>query len=71
MEKTFIVVPYDRLLRIQKRHSIIGEGGGRKTLSRAEVGQFSNKSWAFWHFRLNNLYVHYLPPIPQRILPFC
>lgn len=38
-------------------------------LVHAEPGQFSAKSWAYWHYRLKLAKPGRVPPLPQRRLP--
>ncbi|WP_299687506.1 hypothetical protein [Hydrocarboniphaga sp.] len=38
----------------------------RQVLTHAEAGQFSEKSWHFWHLRLHVAELGSIPPLPQR-----
>ena len=44
----------------------LGDDALRDTLASAEAGQFSDRSWAYWHYRLGMAEVDRLPPLPQR-----
>lgn len=35
-------------------------------LTHAEAGQFSNRSWSYWHYRLGLSMVDNVPPVPTR-----
>jgi hypothetical protein len=35
-------------------------------LARGEAGQFSARSWAYWHYRLGLAKVDEVPPLPVR-----
>ena len=38
----------------------------RQMLIRAEIGQFSPRSWAYWHYRLGLAAPLKVPPVPAR-----
>jgi hypothetical protein len=38
----------------------------RDVLQHAEAGQFSQRSWAYWHYRLGLADVDRVPPMPVR-----
>jgi hypothetical protein len=38
----------------------------REVLQQAEAGQFSERSWAYWHYRLGLADVDQVPPMPMR-----
>ena len=40
----------------------------REVLTHAEVGQFSERSWAYWHYRLGLAKPGQVPPMPVRKL---
>jgi hypothetical protein len=44
----------------------IGEKALREVLARAEIGQFSKRSWAYWHYRLGLALPEQVPPMPSR-----
>lgn len=43
-----------------------GDDALREVLRHAEAGQFSERSWAYWHFRLGLCEVGEAPPLPVR-----
>ncbi len=46
----------------------VGENVLRNVLTHAEIGQFSERSWAYWHYRLGLAETGEVPPIPVRRL---
>lgn len=38
----------------------------REVLSRAEIGQFTGRSWAYWHYRLGLAEPGRVPAMPRR-----
>ncbi len=44
----------------------LGEEVLRIVLSHAEAGQFSERSWAYWHYRLGMASVDNVPLLPTR-----
>lgn len=40
----------------------------RDVLRHAQVGQFSERSWHYWHYRLAMATLGHVPPLPQRVL---
>lgn len=44
----------------------VGDDALRAVLSHAEAGQFSNRSWAYWHYRLGLSEVEQFPSPPVR-----
>jgi len=51
---------------VQKLVAQAGDEYLRQVLARAEVGQFSERSWAYWHYRLGLATLGKVPPMPQR-----
>ena len=47
----------------------IGEDVLREVLARAEAGQFNERSWAYWHYRLGVSELGQVPAPPTRRLP--
>ena len=45
---------------------VFGEDHLRGVLRNAEIGQFSPKSWAYWHYRLGLAIAGEVPEMPQR-----
>ncbi len=46
----------------------VGDDYLRQVLTHAEVGQFNDRSWAYWHYRLGLADVEQVPPMPVRRL---
>lgn len=46
----------------------LGEEPFREALREAEAGQFSERSWIYWHYRLGLSEVGDVPPLPVRNL---
>ena len=44
----------------------IGESALREVLTHAEIGQFSERSWAYWRYRLGLALPEQLPRMPSR-----
>ena len=47
----------------------VGEPVLRDVLTHAQAGQFDERSWAYWHYRLGLAPSDSLPPIPVRRFP--
>lgn len=45
---------------------LVGEDTLLHVLQHAEAGQFSERSWAYWHYRLTDIGVDEVPPMPIR-----
>lgn len=43
-----------------------GEDRLRQVIRNAEVGQFDERSWAYWHYRLGIADEEQVPPLPVR-----
>lgn len=44
----------------------IGDAVLRNVLSHAQAGQFNERSWAYWHYRLGMAQLDQVPPLPVR-----
>lgn len=44
----------------------VGEEVLREVLKNAEAGQFNERSWAYWHYRLGLSSVDHVPVLPVR-----
>lgn len=44
----------------------VGDEVLRGVLARAQAGQFNERSWAYWHYRLGLAEVDGVPPMPAR-----
>lgn len=54
---------------VQELAKTIGDDRLRDVLKQAEIGQFTERSWAYWHYRLSLATLDSLPPLPsQRFL---
>lgn len=51
---------------VQALSDEIGEDALREVLAHAEAGQFNERSWAYWHYRLGLADIDRVPPIPVR-----
>ncbi len=44
----------------------VGDEVLRSVIRHAEAGQFSKRSWAYWHYRLGLAALEDVPPLPSR-----
>lgn len=51
---------------VQILANAVGEDILRDTLTHAQAGQFSERSWAYWHYRLGLSAVEKVPELPRR-----
>ncbi len=51
---------------VQTLATHIGDEVLRKTLAHAEAGQFNERSWAYWHYRLGLANEGHVPALPER-----
>ncbi|MDP2752472.1 MAG: hypothetical protein Q8O31_07725 [Rhodocyclaceae bacterium] len=51
---------------VQRLAHQMGDDVLRETLCHAEAGQFNERSWAYWHYRLGLSNVDQVPPLPVR-----
>lgn len=51
---------------VQTLISQVGDEALREVLTHAEAGQFNERSWAYWHYRLDLSSVDHVPPLPVR-----
>lgn len=51
---------------VQALAAQVGDDVLRDALQNAEAGQFSARSWAYWHYRLGLAKAEQLPPLPIR-----
>ncbi len=51
---------------VQSLAEQVGDGILRDVLRHAEAGQFSKRSWAYWHYRLGLARVDQVPAMPVR-----
>ena len=51
---------------VQALVSQVGDEVLRDVLTHAEAGQFNDRSWAYWHYRLGLSSVDHVPALPMR-----
>ena len=44
----------------------VGDTVLREVLTHAEAGQFNERSWTYWHYRLDLADLEHVPPLPTR-----
>ena len=54
---------------VQDLANQVGDDVLRDVLTHAEIGQFSERSWAYWHYRLGLVTADHVPSMPVRNLP--
>ena len=45
---------------------IVGKDKLLDVLNHAEVGQFEPRSWSYWHYKLTDIRLGEVPPMPER-----
>ena len=53
---------------VQSMVNHVGDDTLRDVLTHAEIGQFSARSWTYWHCRLGTATLGHVPPLPARRL---
>jgi hypothetical protein len=51
---------------VQKLRAVTDDQALAQVLTHAEAGQFSPKSWHYWHYRLGLADLEQVPPLPMR-----
>lgn len=51
---------------VQRLADEVGDAVLRDVLVHAQAGQFNERSWAYWHYRLGLCDVDRVPPLPVR-----
>ena len=51
---------------VQALAALVGDTYLRTVLQHAEIGQFTPRSWAYWHYRLGLAMPSHLPAMPRR-----
>jgi hypothetical protein len=51
---------------VQRIGDVFGDDFLREILAHAEIGQFTPRSWAYWHYRLGLAEPEGVPPMPER-----
>ncbi len=54
---------YEDVCALQK---MLGADYFKKVLIGAEAGQFNERSWTYWHYKLNLAELDQVPPLPIR-----
>ena len=44
----------------------VGDDVLKQVLAQAQAGQFNERSWAYWHYRLDMATLEQVPPLPVR-----
>ncbi len=53
---------------VQQLANQVGDEVLREVIAHAQAGQFDQRSWAYWHYRLGLANVDQVPPLPVRTL---
>jgi hypothetical protein len=53
---------------VQAMAKQLGDGTLQEVLTHAEIGQFNERSWHYWHYRLGLAKLGEVPPMPVRKL---
>lgn len=51
---------------VQYLANTLGDGALCEVLTHAEAGQFTARSWGYWHYRLGLASLGNVPPVPTR-----
>jgi hypothetical protein len=51
---------------VQMLTALAGDDYLREVITRSEIGQYSPRSWAYWHYRLGLAAPGQAPPLPRR-----
>lgn len=51
---------------VQALVKLVGRDALRNVVAHAEIGQFNERSWAYWHYRLGMASPGLVPPMPLR-----
>ena len=51
---------------VQEMVEALGDEVLREVLLGAEAGQFDERSWTYWHYRLHLAEPEHVPPLPMR-----
>jgi hypothetical protein len=54
---------------IQQLVKLAGNERLKEVLRQAEIGQFSEQAWAYWHYRLGLAAFDSVPPLPSERFP--
>ena len=56
---------------IQRLETLAGNDMLIEVLTHAEIGQFTPRSWTYWHYRLGIADIDQVPPLPSRRTSDC
>ncbi len=51
---------------VQQLAHKVGDAALHTVIAHAQAGQFSQRSWVYWHYRLGLSALEQVPPLPQR-----
>lgn len=51
---------------VEEMAAQVGDAVLREVLTHAEAGQFSERAWTYWHYRLELAALEQVPPLPTR-----
>lgn len=51
---------------VEAMASLVGDQALREVLAHAEAGQFGERAWTYWHYRLDLAELDRVPPLPRR-----
>jgi len=51
---------------VEELADLVGDPVLRQALVNAEAGQFNERGWAYWHYRLGLAELDDVPPMPVR-----
>lgn len=51
---------------VQALAVLVGDEVLREVVRHAQAGQFNERSWAYWHYRLDLAPLNQVPPMPKR-----
>ena len=51
---------------VQALSALVGDEVLRQVVRHAQAGQFNERSWAYWHYRLDLADLNQVPPMPKR-----
>ncbi len=51
---------------LQMLANLVGDDVLRDVIAHAEAGQFNERSWTYWHYRLGLAELEQVPPLPAR-----
>jgi len=52
---------------VEAMAAVLGDQVLREVLVHAEAGQFGERAWTYWHYRLGLAGLEQVPPLPRRV----